>query len=76
MVGYLADDIRGARGKITIVVFVIYILSGLLIMLLMNWAFGKLFLKVSKHLDQDLWNDTGYGLIFLFGMPIILVIAF
>lgn len=39
---YLVDDIPAAKSKMTNVFFIIHSLSSLLILLLMNRAFGKL----------------------------------
>jgi len=57
-------------------VWIFYILSAFLVLLLLNWAFKALFSKVAKHLDKDLWKSFGYGLIYLFGIPLLIAITF
>ncbi|MCK0145388.1 hypothetical protein MWU78_07030 [Arenibacter sp. F26102] len=63
-------------GFLVAIFFIIYVLSAFVILLLLNWAFGKLFLKASQHFRKDLLKGTGYGLIYLFGMPLIILFTF
>lgn len=63
-------------GLIGVVLFILYILAAFLILLLLNWAFGKLFSKAVHQVEKDLWPSLGYGLLYLFGVPLIILITF
>lgn len=63
-------------GLMSLGLFVLYVLSAFLILLLLNLAFSNLFFKVASNLNKDLWRNLGYGLIYFFGVPLLIIITF
>ena len=76
----LKKDVEGfsgrAFGMAAFGFWIFYIFSALLCILLLNWAFGDFFLTVVGYIDKALLKSFGYGLIYFFGLPLIIAIAF
>lgn len=56
--------------------WVFYVISAFLILVLLNWAFNDFFADTVTHLDKDILNSFIYGLIYLLGMPLLIVLTF
>ncbi len=56
--------------------FIMYVLSAFLILLVLNWAFSTLFSDAADYLDSGLWKSLGYGIIYIFGVPLLIVLTF
>lgn len=54
----------------------VYILGGLIILLLMEWAFSSRFTAAAYELNRSWVNSLGFGLIYVIGFPILIVICF
>ena len=63
-------------GMATLSFWIFYILSALLVLLLLNAIFQRLFASSIKKLQGEFWKGFGYGLIYLFGIPLLIVFAF
>ena len=55
--------------------WVFYILSAFLVILILNYAFKNLFAEAVTYIEKDLWRSLGYGLIYLFGLPLLIVLS-
>ncbi|MGB5372026.1 MAG: polymer-forming cytoskeletal protein [Flavobacteriaceae bacterium] len=53
-----------------------YLVSALLILVLLNFAFGKPFSGMAQYFQKFPINGLGYGLLYVFGVPIIILISF
>ena len=53
-----------------------YIISAFLLIILFNWAFRKFFPKAANQVNENLWRSMGFGLIYLFGIPLLIFICF
>lgn len=62
-------------GIAALVFWVFYLLSAFLIILLLNWSFQNLFTSVVENFDKHLAKSTGYGLIYIFGLPLVILIT-
>ena len=56
--------------------WIFYVLSAFLILLLLNWAFKNLFSNAASYLDKELLKSFGYGLLYVFGLPLAILITF
>lgn len=65
-----------AFGIATLGFWIFYIFSAFLVLLLLNWAFKKVFVKSVGRLDNDFWKSFGYGLIYLVGLPLLIAFTF
>ena len=63
-------------GMLGIGFVILYILSAFLILLLLNWGFSNWFSEGANNFDKDPWKSLGYGLIYFFGVPLLIVITF
>ena len=63
-------------GLVGIGFFIFYVLSAFLIILMLNWAFSSSFSDAANRMDKDLWKSLGYGLIYLFGLPLLIAFTF
>lgn len=63
-------------GVAALSLWIFYLLSAFLIILILNALLRKFWLKVAKNIDKNLLKGLGYGLIYLFGLPIIIAISF
>ncbi len=56
--------------------WVFYLFSAFLVILLLNWAFSNFFTATTDNFDKNFLKSIGYGLIYLFGLPLLLIITF
>ena len=63
-------------GIAAIGIWIFYLFSAFLIILLCNWLFKTLFSKAVIFLDTKVYQSLSYGLIYLFGLPIVIALAF
>ena len=56
--------------------WVFYMLSAFLVILLLNYFFKPLFTEAVTYIQKDLLKSFGYGLIYLFGLPLLIVFFF
>ena len=63
-------------GIAAIGLWIFYLFSAFLVLLLLNLAFGNLFSKAVVNFDKAILKSFGYGLIYLFGVPLLIVITF
>lgn len=56
--------------------WVFYVLSAFLVILLLNYFFKPLLTEAVTYIKEDLWKSFGYGLIYLFGLPILIAFTF
>ena len=54
----------------------VYFLGGFLIVLLLEWAFGKWFSKAANEVMVRWANTLGIGVIYLIGLPVIVIFCF
>ncbi len=54
---------------------IFYVLSVFLILLLFHTLFKNTFPSLLKSLEDNKWNTLGYGMLYLFGLPLIIIIA-
>lgn len=76
----LMKDRNGFSWKVfgiaTLGFWIFYVVSAFLVLLLLNWTFKKVFVKSVGRLDNDFWKSFGYGLIYLFGLPLLIAFTF
>ena len=76
----LKEDVEGVSweglGLATLWFWIFYVISAFLILLLLNWAFGNVFRKATDQPEDFFWKGFGYGLIYLIGVPILVVSCF
>ena len=53
-----------------------YIFSAFLVILVLNTAFKDLFSKAVAYVDNNILKSLGYGLLYLFGLPLLIVLTF
>lgn len=53
-----------------------YLFSAFLVILLLNWAFSDVFNLAANYLNQHFLKGLGYGLIYIFGLPLLIIITF
>ncbi|NHF59613.1 hypothetical protein FK220_009695 [Flavobacteriaceae bacterium TP-CH-4] len=71
------DEFNGKGFGIAAIGFwIFYLLSALLVLLLLNWAFGDFFYSAVEYLENVPLKSFGYGLVYLFGVPVLILIAF
>ncbi|MFX0557848.1 polymer-forming cytoskeletal protein [Maribacter sp. CXY002] len=63
-------------GVLAFGVWVFYLFSALLALLLLNWAFQHFFATAASNLNTQFFKSLGYGLIYIFGIPIVIIITF
>jgi cytoskeletal protein CcmA (bactofilin family) len=63
-------------GVVALGLWVFYVISAFLILVLLNWAFNDFFANTVANLDKELLNSFIYGLIYLLGMPLLIVLTF
>ncbi len=63
-------------GIATLGLWLFYLFSAFLVLLLLNWAFRDLFSKAVVNFDKAFLKSFGYGLIYLFGVPLLIMITF
>jgi hypothetical protein len=56
--------------------WIFYVLSAFLVLLLLNYSFKNLFTEAVGYIKEDLLKSLGYGLIYLFGLPILIAFTF
>ncbi|MCK5441727.1 MAG: hypothetical protein KAJ23_07545 [Maribacter sp.] len=56
--------------------WIFYMLSAFLTLLLMNVSFKGIFAEAATYLDKNIWKSMGYGLIYLFGLPLLIAMTF
>ncbi len=56
--------------------WVFYLFSSFFELSLMNWAFRDFFSKTAGNLDKQFLKSLGYGLLYVFGLPIVLLLTF
>lgn len=52
-----------------------YLFSAFLIIILLNWSFSNFFNTTISYLDKNALKSLGYGLIYIFGLPLIILIT-
>lgn len=57
-------------------VWIFYLFSAFLALLLLNWAFQKFLSTAAANLNTQFFKSLGYGLIYIFGIPIVIIITF
>ena len=63
-------------GIAAIGVWIFYILSAFLIIFIFNILFRKFLSKTIVSLDSNMIKNLGYGLMYLFGLPLLILICF
>ena len=56
--------------------WVFYVLSAFLVLLLLNWSFKNVFSKASQNLKKNWLKGLGTGLIYVFGLPLLIIVTF
>ncbi len=56
--------------------WVFYVISAFLILVLLNWAFNDFFADTVTHLDKEVLTSFIYGLLYLIGMPLLILFTF
>lgn len=56
--------------------WVFYMFSAFLVILIVNYFFKQLFKEAVTYIEKDLWKSLGYGLIYLFGLPLLIALTF
>ncbi|MGB5820750.1 MAG: hypothetical protein WBG90_14790 [Saonia sp.] len=56
--------------------WIFYVLSAFLIILILNYAFKHFFAHAAAYTDKALFKSLGYGLIYLFGVPLLIALTF
>ncbi len=56
--------------------WVFYLFSALLALILMNWAFANFFSSAAANMNTQFLKSLGYGLIYIFGVPLLILILF
>ncbi|UCD61823.1 MAG: hypothetical protein JSV59_04440 [Flavobacteriaceae bacterium] len=63
-------------GLVALGLWIFYVISAFLILVLLNWAFNDFFADTITHLDKELLTGFIYGLIYLLGMPLLILFTF
>lgn len=53
-----------------------YLFSAFLVIVLLNWAFGNFFSTAATYLDKTFLKSLGYGIIYLIGIPFLVIALF
>ena len=56
--------------------WIFYLFSAFLVILLLNWGFGDFFRTAASYLEGTLLKSLGYGLLYIFGLPLLIIITF
>ena len=56
--------------------WIFYLFSAFLVLLLMNWAFNNFFSDAATNLDKEFLKSLGYGALYIFALPFVVVILF
>ncbi|MDO1513912.1 polymer-forming cytoskeletal protein [Maribacter confluentis] len=56
--------------------WIFYLLSAFLVILIINWAFGNYLHTISANLDTNILRNLGYGAIYIFGIPLVILFLF
>lgn len=56
--------------------WIFYLFSAFLVIILLNWAFSDFLNSAATYLNQGFLKSLGYGLLYLFGLPLIIIITF
>ena len=80
----LDETLMGEQGEIPWKFFgiaafgfwIFYVLSAFLVILLLNYFFKPLFVEAVSYIKEDLLRSFGYGLIYLFGLPLLIAFTF
>ncbi|WP_281541163.1 polymer-forming cytoskeletal protein [Maribacter aestuarii] len=54
--------------------WIFYLFSAFLVILLLNWAFSNFFATAAAYINDNFLKSLGYGAIYLFGFPILILI--
>lgn len=57
-------------------IWIFYLLSAFLIILILNGLLKNFWIKTAKNIDNNLPKGLGYGLVYLFIAPLIIIISF
>ncbi|GAA4272808.1 hypothetical protein U6A24_05960 [Aquimarina gracilis] len=66
----------GLFGAAALSFWIFYILSAFLILLLFNALFKNWFSEAVTNLNKDIWKSLGYGIGYLIGIPLLILITF
>lgn len=78
------ESLKGDRKDFTMKSFgiaaigfwIFYLLSAFLVILVINWAFGNFLHTISANLDTNILRNLGYGAIYIFGIPLVILVLF
>ena len=56
--------------------WVFYLFSAFLVILLLNWAFSNFFKTAADYINDAFLKSLGYGAIYIFGFPLLIIILF
>ncbi|MGO4917999.1 bactofilin family protein [Maribacter spongiicola] len=78
------ESLKGDRKDFTMKSFgiaaigfwIFYLLSAFLVILILNWAFGNFLRTISANLDTNFLRNLGYGSIYIFGIPLLILVSF
>lgn len=56
--------------------WIFYLFSAFLVILLLNWAFSDFFNSAATNFEQGFLKSLGYGLLYIFGLPLLIMITF
>ncbi|TDS16847.1 polymer-forming protein [Maribacter caenipelagi] len=78
------ESLKGDREDFTLKSFgiaaigfwIFYLLSAFLVILIINWAFGNFLHTISANLDTNILRNLGYGAIYIFGIPLVILLLF
>jgi len=55
---------------------ILFLLGGLLILILLEWAFGKWFSGAAREVEKGWPNTLGVGAIYVIGLPVLVILSF
>tara|TARA_R110002167_G_scaffold112255_1_gene284563 strand:- start:445 stop:1626 length:1182 start_codon:yes stop_codon:yes gene_type:complete len=55
-------------------IWMFYIFSAFLVIVLLNWAFGNFLSTAASYLDNTFLKSLGYGAIYLIGVPLLVIV--
>ena len=56
--------------------WIFYLFSAFLVIILLNWAYNDFFNSAATYLNQGFLKSFGYGLVYIFSVPLLIIIAF
>ncbi|MCB0633830.1 MAG: polymer-forming cytoskeletal protein [Lewinella sp.] len=56
--------------------FIVRVLSAALLLFLLVWAFPDFFQRLGAHVQDNYSKSLGYGLIYILGMPLVIILLF